>query len=152
MAFGCGHQVRFDTILSTLFCFDILWIEHIWRILDLWMVCSLQTCCECGQDLQTCPICRSAIHTRIKLYWEAVSVFYCFAEILCNLFRNWSKMMFYLVNVSCSGYRLRIYYASSSLRLRCLLEKDEGPRFRAWYVLWNVHLKIKILWKMLVQI
>ncbi|KAL5065406.1 hypothetical protein RYX36_027143, partial [Vicia faba] len=27
-----------------------------------------QTCCECGQDLQTCPICRSPINTRIKLY------------------------------------------------------------------------------------
>jgi hypothetical protein len=30
-----------------------------------------QTCCECGQDLQTCPICRSPINTRIKLYWAA---------------------------------------------------------------------------------
>lgn len=27
-----------------------------------------QTCCECGQDLETCPICRSTIDTRIRLY------------------------------------------------------------------------------------
>ncbi|XP_030530849.1 E3 ubiquitin-protein ligase RGLG2-like isoform X2 [Rhodamnia argentea] len=30
--------------------------------------CGHQTCCECGQDLQMCPICRSPIQTRIKLY------------------------------------------------------------------------------------
>ncbi|KAJ7974684.1 E3 ubiquitin-protein ligase RGLG2-like [Quillaja saponaria] len=30
--------------------------------------CGHQTCCECGEDLQTCPICRSPINTRIKLY------------------------------------------------------------------------------------
>ncbi|KAG7016218.1 E3 ubiquitin-protein ligase RGLG2, partial [Cucurbita argyrosperma subsp. argyrosperma] len=35
---------------------------------DMAFGCGHQTCCECGQDLQTCPICRSAIHTRIKLY------------------------------------------------------------------------------------
>jgi len=28
----------------------------------------LQTCCECGEDLEFCPICRSTINTRIKLY------------------------------------------------------------------------------------
>ncbi|OAY84454.1 E3 ubiquitin-protein ligase RGLG2 [Ananas comosus] len=27
-----------------------------------------QTCCDCGYSLQSCPICRSEIHTRIKLY------------------------------------------------------------------------------------
>ncbi|KAL3512681.1 hypothetical protein ACH5RR_025398 [Cinchona calisaya] len=30
--------------------------------------CGHQTCCECGQDLQFCPICRETIQTRIKLY------------------------------------------------------------------------------------
>uniref|UniRef100_A0A7N0T9Y7 RING-type domain-containing protein n=1 Tax=Kalanchoe fedtschenkoi TaxID=63787 RepID=A0A7N0T9Y7_KALFE len=30
--------------------------------------CGHQTCCECGEDLQLCPICRSSIQTRIKLY------------------------------------------------------------------------------------
>ncbi|XP_065874426.1 E3 ubiquitin-protein ligase RGLG2-like isoform X2 [Euphorbia lathyris] len=35
---------------------------------DMAFGCGHQTCCECGQDLQLCPICRSAIDTRIKLY------------------------------------------------------------------------------------
>ncbi|CAI0425900.1 unnamed protein product [Linum tenue] len=30
--------------------------------------CGHQTCIECGEDLQSCPICRSAIQTRIRLY------------------------------------------------------------------------------------
>ncbi|PRQ17163.1 putative transcription factor C2H2 family [Rosa chinensis] len=30
--------------------------------------CGHQTCCDCGPDLETCPICRSAIYLRIKLY------------------------------------------------------------------------------------
>ncbi|KAF6137225.1 hypothetical protein GIB67_030989 [Kingdonia uniflora] len=30
--------------------------------------CGHQTCCDCGQDLQLCPICRTTIQTRIKLY------------------------------------------------------------------------------------
>ncbi|XP_051119863.1 E3 ubiquitin-protein ligase RGLG2-like [Andrographis paniculata] len=35
---------------------------------DMAFGCGHQTCCECGQDLQSCPICRSPIVTRIKLY------------------------------------------------------------------------------------
>ncbi|CAJ1793031.1 unnamed protein product [Sphenostylis stenocarpa] len=35
---------------------------------DMAFGCGHQTCCECGQDLQPCPICRSPINTRIKLY------------------------------------------------------------------------------------
>ncbi|KAK4483184.1 hypothetical protein RD792_010364 [Penstemon davidsonii] len=35
---------------------------------DMAFGCGHQTCCECGQDLQLCPICRSRIETRIKLY------------------------------------------------------------------------------------
>ncbi|KAG9134451.1 hypothetical protein Leryth_019702 [Lithospermum erythrorhizon] len=35
---------------------------------DMAFGCGHQTCCECGKDLQTCPICRNAIQTRIKLY------------------------------------------------------------------------------------
>ncbi|KAI8018054.1 E3 ubiquitin-protein ligase RGLG2 [Camellia lanceoleosa] len=30
--------------------------------------CGHQTCCDCGEDLELCPICRSTIQTRIKLY------------------------------------------------------------------------------------
>ncbi|GAV90463.1 Copine domain-containing protein/zf-C3HC4_3 domain-containing protein [Cephalotus follicularis] len=30
--------------------------------------CGHQTCCDCGDDLQVCPICRSLIGTRIRLY------------------------------------------------------------------------------------
>ncbi|XVE56688.1 hypothetical protein DITRI_Ditri04bG0030800 [Diplodiscus trichospermus] len=35
---------------------------------DMAFGCGHQTCCECGQDLQLCPICRSTINTRIRLY------------------------------------------------------------------------------------
>ncbi|KAF7075207.1 hypothetical protein CFC21_079998 [Triticum aestivum] len=35
---------------------------------DMAFGCGHQTCCECGQTLESCPICRSPITTRIKLY------------------------------------------------------------------------------------
>ncbi|KAH6825270.1 RING domain ligase1 [Perilla frutescens var. hirtella] len=35
---------------------------------DMAFGCGHQTCCECGVDLEDCPICRSIITTRIKLY------------------------------------------------------------------------------------
>ncbi|XP_076910746.1 E3 ubiquitin-protein ligase RGLG2-like [Bidens hawaiensis] len=35
---------------------------------DMAFGCGHQTCCECGQTLQLCPICRKSIETRIKLY------------------------------------------------------------------------------------
>nr|XP_043617578.1 E3 ubiquitin-protein ligase RGLG2-like [Erigeron canadensis]XP_043617579.1 E3 ubiquitin-protein ligase RGLG2-like [Erigeron canadensis] len=35
---------------------------------DMAFGCGHQTCCECGQTLQSCPICRKSIETRIKLY------------------------------------------------------------------------------------
>ncbi|KAL9667163.1 hypothetical protein QQ045_001512 [Rhodiola kirilowii] len=35
---------------------------------DMAFGCGHQTCCECGEDLELCPICRSSIQTRIKLY------------------------------------------------------------------------------------
>uniref|UniRef100_A0A1J3IQC2 RING-type E3 ubiquitin transferase n=1 Tax=Noccaea caerulescens TaxID=107243 RepID=A0A1J3IQC2_NOCCA len=35
---------------------------------DMAFGCGHQTCCECGPDLQICPICRAPIQTRIKLY------------------------------------------------------------------------------------
>ncbi|XP_044493871.1 E3 ubiquitin-protein ligase RGLG5-like [Mangifera indica] len=35
---------------------------------DMAFGCGHQTCCDCGEDLQLCPICRNSIHTRIKLY------------------------------------------------------------------------------------
>ncbi|CAA3016857.1 E3 ubiquitin- ligase RGLG2-like [Olea europaea subsp. europaea] len=35
---------------------------------DMAFGCGHQTCRDCGEDLQLCPICRSPIQTRIKLY------------------------------------------------------------------------------------
>ncbi|KAG6534931.1 hypothetical protein ZIOFF_008839 [Zingiber officinale] len=35
---------------------------------DMAFGCGHQTCCECGPSLETCPICRTQITTRIKLY------------------------------------------------------------------------------------
>lgn len=35
---------------------------------DMAFGCGHQTCCECAQDLSSCPICRVPIQTRIKLY------------------------------------------------------------------------------------
>ncbi|KAJ0704407.1 putative transcription factor C2H2 family [Helianthus annuus] len=35
---------------------------------DMAFGCGHQTCCDCGQPLKLCPICRSKIETRIKLY------------------------------------------------------------------------------------
>ncbi|XP_023728679.1 E3 ubiquitin-protein ligase RGLG2 [Lactuca sativa] len=35
---------------------------------DMAFGCGHQTCCDCGQTLKLCPICRSEIQTRIKLY------------------------------------------------------------------------------------
>ncbi|KAK1432725.1 hypothetical protein QVD17_09623 [Tagetes erecta] len=35
---------------------------------DMAFGCGHQTCCECGETLQLCPICRKSIETRIKLY------------------------------------------------------------------------------------
>ncbi|XP_058731561.1 E3 ubiquitin-protein ligase RGLG5-like [Vicia villosa] len=35
---------------------------------DMAFGCGHQTCCECGESLELCPICRSTIYTRIKLY------------------------------------------------------------------------------------
>ncbi|KAL9454720.1 hypothetical protein AB3S75_010180 [Citrus x aurantiifolia] len=38
------------------------------NVKDMAFGCGHQTCCECGQDLELCPFCRSTIQTRIKLY------------------------------------------------------------------------------------
>ncbi|XP_019185590.1 PREDICTED: E3 ubiquitin-protein ligase RGLG2-like isoform X1 [Ipomoea nil] len=35
---------------------------------DMAFGCGHQTCCDCGKELDLCPICRSSIQTRIKLY------------------------------------------------------------------------------------
>ncbi|PRQ40123.1 putative transcription factor C2H2 family [Rosa chinensis] len=35
---------------------------------DMAFGCGHQTCCDCGEYLQACPICRSSIQTRIKLF------------------------------------------------------------------------------------
>uniref|UniRef100_A0A6N2K3T3 RING-type domain-containing protein n=1 Tax=Salix viminalis TaxID=40686 RepID=A0A6N2K3T3_SALVM len=35
---------------------------------DMAFGCGHQTCCDCGETLQLCPICRSSIETRIRLY------------------------------------------------------------------------------------
>ncbi|KAL8157002.1 E3 ubiquitin-protein ligase RGLG1 [Apium graveolens] len=38
------------------------------NVKDMAFGCGHQTCCECGVDLQSCPICRRLIKTRIKLF------------------------------------------------------------------------------------
>ncbi|KAG4159111.1 hypothetical protein ERO13_D02G156650v2 [Gossypium hirsutum] len=35
---------------------------------DMAFGCGHQTCCDCGEHLQLCPICRTTIQTRIRLY------------------------------------------------------------------------------------
>ncbi|XP_061365713.1 E3 ubiquitin-protein ligase RGLG5 [Gastrolobium bilobum] len=35
---------------------------------DMAFGCGHQTCCDCGENLEFCPICRSKINTRIRLY------------------------------------------------------------------------------------
>lgn len=35
---------------------------------DMAFGCGHQTCCDCGETLESCPICRSSIQTRIRLY------------------------------------------------------------------------------------
>ncbi|KAE9587786.1 putative transcription factor C2H2 family [Lupinus albus] len=35
---------------------------------DMAFGCGHQTCCECGEDLELCPICRSTIQARIRLF------------------------------------------------------------------------------------
>ncbi|KAK7399617.1 hypothetical protein VNO78_10802 [Psophocarpus tetragonolobus] len=35
---------------------------------DMAFGCGHQTCCDCGESLEFCPICRGTISTRIKLY------------------------------------------------------------------------------------
>ncbi|KAF3796817.1 E3 ubiquitin-protein ligase [Nymphaea thermarum] len=40
----------------------------IWTNKNLAFGCGHQTCFECGKDLELCPICRSTITTRIRLY------------------------------------------------------------------------------------
>ncbi|PWZ34421.1 E3 ubiquitin-protein ligase RGLG2 [Zea mays] len=52
MAFGCGHQVNLLILPLSFLCYRYY----------------LQTCCDCGQSLESCPICRTPITTRIKLY------------------------------------------------------------------------------------
>ncbi|KAK4798213.1 hypothetical protein SAY86_030539 [Trapa natans] len=38
------------------------------NVKDMAFGCGHQICCDCGQSLDSCPICRSPIQTRIKLY------------------------------------------------------------------------------------
>ncbi|XP_058112901.1 E3 ubiquitin-protein ligase RGLG2-like [Magnolia sinica] len=40
----------------------------LWNAKDFAFGCGHQTCYDCGRDLQLCPICRSSITTRIRLY------------------------------------------------------------------------------------
>ncbi|XP_057415722.1 E3 ubiquitin-protein ligase RGLG5 isoform X2 [Lotus japonicus] len=35
---------------------------------DMAFGCGHQTCCDCGESLESCPICRSAITTKIRLF------------------------------------------------------------------------------------
>ncbi|KAK4603486.1 hypothetical protein RGQ29_012132 [Quercus rubra] len=38
------------------------------NVKDMAYGCGHQTCCDCGEDLEICPICRRKIETRIRLY------------------------------------------------------------------------------------
>ncbi|KAL5972367.1 hypothetical protein ACLOJK_041621 [Asimina triloba] len=40
----------------------------LWNAKDLAFGCGHQTCYDCGQDLQYCPVCRRHITTKIRLY------------------------------------------------------------------------------------
>lgn len=63
MAFGCGHQVIFFDFFFVLFYINFRTITKRFPCKIL-----LQTCCDCGPNLDNCPICRRRIDTRIKLY------------------------------------------------------------------------------------
>eukprot|EP00268_Persea_americana_P008701 TRINITY_DN1339_c0_g2_i2.p1 TRINITY_DN1339_c0_g2~~TRINITY_DN1339_c0_g2_i2.p1 ORF type:complete len:163 (+),score=14.83 TRINITY_DN1339_c0_g2_i2:1984-2472(+) len=39
-----------------------------WSVKDLAFGCGHRTCYDCGKDMTLCPICRSYITTRIRLY------------------------------------------------------------------------------------
>ncbi|XP_072999228.1 E3 ubiquitin-protein ligase RGLG2-like [Typha latifolia] len=69
-----SHYDGYDTTPSTApFAPSASWDNQVCPIClvnpkDMAFGCGHQTCCDCGPSLQSCPICRSQIQTRIKLY------------------------------------------------------------------------------------
>ncbi|KAF8399804.1 hypothetical protein HHK36_015675 [Tetracentron sinense] len=59
--------IRYSSYLFFSVFFEKLTSE-VEKYIDMLEICFSQTCCDCGQDLELCPICRSPIQTRIKLY------------------------------------------------------------------------------------
>jgi hypothetical protein len=52
-------DIRYISILSNLTLFSVQ---------SLLTYTCLQTCCECGENLERCPLCQQHITIRIKLY------------------------------------------------------------------------------------
>lgn len=85
----------------------------------------LQTCCGCGQDLDSCPICRTSIQTRIRLYWWWLPVsvsqklalsLWNFTRLLLILYpRFWSVHKWFLVFCfGCSHVVIKFYFLCCS--------------------------------------
>ena len=61
MAFNCGHQVT-----CSVYNYLKDYISNKKKLTLIFFI--TQTCSDCGEDLHVCPICRSSISVRIKLY------------------------------------------------------------------------------------
>ncbi|KAF5450190.1 hypothetical protein F2P56_030560 [Juglans regia] len=68
-AVGTGYDAAVSTAPSSSSLYDNLVCPIcLTNRKDMAFGCGHQTCCECGEDLEVCPICRRAIETRIRLY------------------------------------------------------------------------------------
>ncbi|XP_041011184.1 E3 ubiquitin-protein ligase RGLG5 [Juglans microcarpa x Juglans regia] len=68
-AVGTGYDAPVSTAPSSSSLYDNLVCPIcLTNRKDMAFGCGHQTCCECGEDLEVCPICRRAIETRIRLY------------------------------------------------------------------------------------
>ncbi|KAG7979992.1 hypothetical protein I3843_05G158500 [Carya illinoinensis] len=68
-AIGTGYDAEVSTAPSSSSLYDNLVCPIcLTNRKDMAFGCGHQTCCDCGEDLEVCPICRRAIETRIRLY------------------------------------------------------------------------------------